>query len=93
MNSAIFDFASDLVASPHSGGRYVYVLDHDFEFNRDQLVTGSHHGDELSLEFDNEKDVADDVIWKMLNKTSLGEGEKGLEAKFVQFVTTFAKTG
>ena len=93
MNAPILDFASDLVAFPHSGGRYVYVLAHDFAFNQVGPLPGSHHADDLILEFDKDIDMPDDVMFKVMNKTSLAEGEKGLADRFVQMVTTFAKTG
>ena len=93
MNAPILDFASDLVTFPHSGGRYVYVLDHDFAFNQDGLLPGSHHGDDIFLEFDIQTDGLNEELLKAFNKTSLVDWEKGLAAKFVEMITTFAKTG
>ncbi|XP_076452799.1 acetylcholinesterase-like [Babylonia areolata] len=89
----ILGWARLLAASPHSAARYMYVFDHDFAFNSQGPLPGTHHGDELALEFDTSLDMPEDFIFKRLNKTELAPEEHPLSDKFVQILTSFAKTG
>ncbi|XP_076436664.1 acetylcholinesterase-like [Babylonia areolata] len=89
----IMDWARQLAASSHSAARYLYVFDHDFVFNSQAPVQGSYHGDELLLEFDTTLDVPEDFLFKRLNKTELAPEEQPLSDKFIQILTSFAKTG
>ena len=89
----VLDFTRILAANPRSGANYLYVVNHDFSFNQDSPIPGSHHGDELMLLFDNEIDLPDDSIIKAMKKTDITPEEKPLATKFAQIFTTFAKTG
>ncbi|KAL8564528.1 hypothetical protein ACOMHN_003286 [Nucella lapillus] len=89
---AITEWARYLAAAPHSASRHLYVVDHDFAFNQ-HTVPGAHHGDELALLFDVEKEFPEGNIFKTLNKTSISEEEQNLSEKLVNMWTTFAKTG
>lgn len=92
-NVAITEWVRYLASAPHSASRYMYVVDHDFACNTQGPVTGAHHGDELMLEFDLERDMPDDVIFKVLNRVPSDEEKNVLSPKFIDILTTFAKTG
>jgi len=81
-----------LVAQPHDGNRYMYVFDHDFAFNRNSAFPGTHHSDELPVEFEmmciNTMDM-----FQLLNKSYDTEDIPAISSMFVQLLTTFAKTG
>ena len=93
MTAPIVEWMRHLVASPHSASRYLYVMDHDFSTNKHSPVPGSHHGDELALQFDNDILLSDDSIFILMNKTKITADEQPLSAKFIKIVTQFAKTG
>ncbi|KAL8564529.1 hypothetical protein ACOMHN_003287 [Nucella lapillus] len=93
MNVPITEWARYLAAAPHSAARYFYVLDHDFAFNKQSLVRGAHHADDLFLLFDLERDFPEDTANCVFNKTSLSEEEQALSATLVKTWTTFARTG
>ncbi|KAL8565178.1 hypothetical protein ACOMHN_003965 [Nucella lapillus] len=93
MNVPVTEWARYLASAPHSASRYFYVLDHDFAFNKQGLVPGAHHADDLFLLFDMERDFPKDSIFTVLNKTSLSDKEQTLSATMVKTWTTFAKTG
>ncbi|KAL8578232.1 hypothetical protein ACOMHN_040993 [Nucella lapillus] len=88
--SDIVDLARRLANSSHSAALYLYVFDHDFVFNRKGLLPGSHHGDELVLEFDSEME---DNVFKRINKSGMAAEEEPLARMFVDVLTAFAKTG
>ncbi|KAK7103719.1 acetylcholinesterase-like isoform X2 [Littorina saxatilis] len=93
MNAPILEWSRYLAASPHTSNRYLYVLDHPFAFNAQSVYPGSHHADELLLEFDNEREFEDNFLLKKFNTTALAADEVPLAKKFIQIITTFAKTG
>lgn len=92
MNAPIVEWMRRLAASPHSASRYLLVVDHDFHTNKHSPIPGSHHGDELMLQFDGVL-FPEDTIIAAMNKTGLAADEQPLSAKFIKIVTTFAKTG
>nr|KAG5687083.1 hypothetical protein BaRGS_017101 [Batillaria attramentaria] len=81
-----------LAAQPHKGSRYLYMMEHDFHFNKNR-VRGSHHGDELCLEFD--LVFPADSLFIKLNKTlsHCSEEDEKMSDLFVKIWTDFAKTG
>ena len=93
MNAHIVEWMRYLAASLHSASHYLYVMDHDFHTNKHSPVPGSHHGDELALQFDNDVLLPDDSIFALMNKTKIAPDEQPLSAKFIKIVTQFAKTG
>ncbi|XP_076454035.1 carboxylesterase 1C-like isoform X2 [Babylonia areolata] len=93
LTTDILDWARRLAASSHSAARYVYIFDHDFAFNNQGPVPGSHHSDELVLEFDNTMEMPEDFFFKKLNKTGIAPEEQPLSDKYIQILTSFAKTG
>lgn len=81
-----------LVQSQHTGKRYMYLFDHDFEFNRRTIMPGTHHGDELALEFE-PKPLINSLFFLLQNKTYNSDDIPALSDMFVNVVTSFARTG
>lgn len=78
-----------LADQPHTGGRYLYWLNHDLSFNRAYPVQGTHHGDELLLEFD----LISDAMCFTSKRGPLTPEEEKLSSDFVSMLADFAKTG
>jgi hypothetical protein len=56
-------------------------------------IGGSHHGDEISLIFDMERELPEDSLFTLLNKTGQTEKEKPVTQIFTKVFTSFARTG
>ncbi|KAK7103717.1 hypothetical protein V1264_018565 [Littorina saxatilis] len=93
MVAPVFEWTRYLADSPHTSNRYLYVMDHPFDFNNQGPYPGAHHGDELVMLFDYNTQIQYSNFMKMFNKTALTPGELPVGDTFVQIVTTFAKTG
>ncbi|KAK7496738.1 hypothetical protein BaRGS_00011947 [Batillaria attramentaria] len=94
MLAPIVNWTRTLAAQePRTGSRYMYLLDHAFDFNNYGPAPGSHHGDDLVLEWEFLVPEGGMNILTMMNKTHLTKEEEGLSDLFVDIVTTFAKTG
>ncbi|XP_076436458.1 fatty acyl-CoA hydrolase precursor, medium chain-like [Babylonia areolata] len=89
----VLDWARQLAASSHSAARYLYIFDHNFASSSQSLVPGSHHADELVLEFDNTLALPEDNIFRLMNKTEMAPEEQPLSDMYIQILTSFAKTG
>ncbi|XP_076470862.1 acetylcholinesterase-like [Babylonia areolata] len=93
MNVAITEWARYLAAAPHTGRRYLYVLDHPFACNSQGPVPGAHHIDDLLLLFDMDREFPHDSMIHALHKTFLSEEDHRLSDIMVSMWTAFAKTG
>ncbi|KAK7486053.1 hypothetical protein BaRGS_00022662 [Batillaria attramentaria] len=81
-----------LVSQSHQGARYLYLLEHDFHFNREG-IPGTHHADELFIEFDVQ--APEGSLFQLAGKSTeaCSEEDDRMSDMFVDVVTTFAKTG
>ncbi|XP_076462794.1 acylcarnitine hydrolase-like [Babylonia areolata] len=87
------EWSQFLAAGPRSAAHYMYVIDHDFAFNSQGPVPGTHHGDDELLLFDLDQEFPEDSFFLMANKTTLTEEEQTLSRQLVALWTAFAKTG
>ncbi|KAK7486054.1 hypothetical protein BaRGS_00022663 [Batillaria attramentaria] len=81
-----------LVSQSHQGARYLYLLEHDFYFNREG-IPGTHHADELFIEFDVQ--TSEGSLFQLAGKSTeaCNEEDDRMSDMFVDVVTSFAKTG
>lgn len=94
LTSSIIDWALALADNPRTAPKYMYVMEHEFAFNKGRDLPGSHHGDELTFLFDSEQLFPKNSIFNLLNKTAgLSEEEKPLAAMFSKLFGSFARSG
>lgn len=92
MYAPTYEWLRPMVAQTHAGKRYLYIFEHEFSFN-EHKIHGSHHGDELFVEFD--ITLPEDSLFNQINKTTAGcnDNDHKMGDLFVSIITTFAKTG